>query len=133
MKKLILLVLALSLCFLISCKEENKPINELENIEAPKIEEPITEPEIEEPIVVETPIEPEVAEPEVEEPKAEEPVEEPGLMTIADAGVPLVEIPDEEVPLAEVPATGDESIVLVMISLMSLAGIILLGKKRCIA
>jgi len=45
----------------------------------------------------------------------------------------LVTILDEEVPLADAPQTGDNSIVYVLMSLISLCGIVLLAKKRSVA
>ncbi|MBQ3574052.1 MAG: Cys-Gln thioester bond-forming surface protein [Clostridia bacterium] len=41
-----------------------------------------------------------------------------------------VEILDEEVPLAAAPETGDNSIIYVVMSLISLCGVVLLAKKR---
>ncbi len=63
---------------------------------------------------------------------------DPGLTVINEAGVPLaasadglvVEILDEEVPLADAPATGDNSIVYVLMSLISLCGLSLMVMKR---
>ena len=56
---------------------------------------------------------------------------------IDDEGVPLaasadelIEILDEEVPLADAPETGDNSIIYVLMSLISLCGISLLMMKR---
>jgi len=40
---------------------------------------------------------------------------------------------DEDVPLAAAPQTGDNSIVYVLMSLISLCGIVLLSKKRSVA
>ena len=46
---------------------------------------------------------------------------------------PLADIPEPDVPLATVPQTGDASLIWLGLSLMSglsLAGLILLGKKK---
>ena len=63
--------------------------------------------------------------------------EDPSTTVIPDEGVPmaasadgLVEIIDEEVPLAAAPETGDNSIVYVLVSLISLAGAAVLLLKR---
>ena len=42
----------------------------------------------------------------------------------------LVEILDEEVPLAAAPETGDNSIIFAIMSMLSLLGMAILGKKR---
>ena len=62
---------------------------------------------------------------------------DPSTTVINDEGVPmaasadgLVEIIDEEVPLAAAPETGDNSIVYVLVSLISLAGAAVLLIKR---
>ena len=57
-------------------------------------------------------------------------------VVIDDEGVPLaageelIEILDEEVPLAEAPETGDNSIIYVLMSLISLCGVALLVMKK---
>ena len=69
---------------------------------------------------------------------------DPNVVVIDNTPVPLAAtmmlvgedelvILDEEVPLAAAPQTGDNSIVYVVISLISLCGIVLLSKKRCVA
>lgn len=62
---------------------------------------------------------------------------DPGTTLIEDEGVPLSDgletILDEEVPLAAVPQTGDNSVMYLLVSLLSLCGIILLAKKRRVA
>ena len=61
----------------------------------------------------------------------------PATTVIDDEGVPmaasadeLIEIIDEEVPLADAPKTGDNSIIYVLMSLISLCGLTLVAMKR---
>ena len=98
----------------------------------PEVTEPeVTEPEVTEPEVTEPEVtEPEVTEPEVTEPEVTEPeVTEPDP-TDPDGDDPLVDIPDEDVPLAEIPKTGDPMILYSALTVLSGAGLAVLGIRK---
>lgn len=62
---------------------------------------------------------------------APDPVPYDGDIPVGEGGITgLLMIPDEMVPLASVPGTGDISLLWVMISLVSLAGLALVSRKR---
>jgi hypothetical protein len=71
--------------------------------------------------------------PDEDPPLAELPDEDVPLEDLPDEDVPLVDLPDEDVPLSDIPQTGDNSLLWVLLFVVSGFGLVYLvfsGKKR---